>query len=359
MRRKFLPFTQVKHQKAIVVDSLHPNGLVLAHWRGAPTPAEVQGDTSADIVLNALRTPGFNLDFEYVTANHFDIDGFVGVWALLNPQLALAYEPVLRHMAVIGDFRELNLDHPVADQALQLVCWINAKEKELFYPPFGASKTAESEVVASVPKFDFFLQAFEPVLRQPESGEASWEPEYTQVKQDYARIHSEETTCERYPDIGLICVTTPEPVHYYALFSVTAGYDIVLVQYQHNRYELEYKYTTWVDIYSRPTLPRLSLAPLVADLNKLENAAALAWTAEPVTDTGPILRLAGDKLTKVERYAHPTERPIYSSGISAPDFKSQVVAFFQSAYQNIGPEKNWTWEKIKFLNQERAGKRNI
>ncbi|MDB5263205.1 MAG: hypothetical protein JWQ14_2488 [Adhaeribacter sp.] len=144
MHRKFLPFTQVKHQKAIVVDSLHPNGLVLAHWRGAPTPAEVQGDTSADIVLNALRTPGFNLDFEYVTANHFDIDGFVGVWALLNPQLALAYEPVLRHMAVIGDFRELNLDHPAADQALQLVCWINAKEKELFYPPFGASKTAES-----------------------------------------------------------------------------------------------------------------------------------------------------------------------------------------------------------------------
>ena len=351
MHRKFLPFTQVKRQPAIVVDSLHPNGLILSHWRGAPTPAGVQGDTSADIVLNALHAPDLDLNFEYVTANHFDIDGFVGVWALLNSELALTWEPVLRQMALIGDFRELNLDNPAADLALKLVCWINAKEKELFYPPFGAGETEENEVVASVPKFHYFLREFERVLLQPESARAVWEPEYNRVMQDYVRMHSPLTTVEKYPEIGLVCVETPEPVHYYALFSVTGGYDIVLAQYQQNRYELEYKYTTWVDIHSRPTLPRLSLGPLAASLNKDETTPGLAWTAEQITDTGPILRLAGDRLTKMERYANPTERPIFASGIPATDLKNRVVAYFKSAYATIKPEKNWTWENIKSLNR--------
>lgn len=351
MQRTFLPFNQVKYQKAIVVDSLHPNGLVLSHWRGAPTPAGLEGDTSADIVLNALHAPNLNLDIEYVTANHFDIDGFVGVWALLNPELALTYEPVLRQAALIGDFRELDLNKAGADHALKLVCWINAKEKELFYSPFGAGETEANEVIASVPKFRYFLQEFGRVLQQPETEQAVWGPEYRQVIQDYAQVHSPATSVKKYSDIGLVCVQTPEPVHYYALFSVTVGFDIVLAQYQGNRYELEYKYTTWVDIHSRPTLPRLSLAPLVAELNKAETGTSLTWTAENITDTGPILRLAGDKLTRVQRYANPTERPIYASGIAAADFESKVVAYFSKAYKNIMPAKNWTWEKIKALNR--------
>ncbi|GEO02707.1 hypothetical protein AAE02nite_03710 [Adhaeribacter aerolatus] len=351
MHRTFLPFTQVKHHKAIVVDSLHPNGLVLSHWRGAPVPDGLAGDTSADIVFNALHAPKLNLDYEFVTANHFDIDGFVGVWALLNPELALAYEAILRQAALIGDFRELNLANTGAGHALQLVCWINAKEKELFYRPFGADETAENEVIASVPKFDFFLREFEKILLQPETEQAVWDPEYNQVMRDYARIHSSATTVEKYPEIGLVCVQTPEPVHYYALFSVTSGYDIVLAQYQNNRYELEYKYTTWVDIHSRPTLPRLSLAPLVIELNNAETTG-LTWTTENITDTGPILRLAGTTLNKAERYANPTERPIYASSLSAPVFKNKILAYFRTAYKNIQPEKNWSWEKVKMLNQQ-------
>jgi hypothetical protein len=355
MPRTFLPFPQVKNQKAIVVDSLHPNGLVLSHWRGAINPVGLAGDTSADLVLNALQAPDLKLDYAYVTANHFDIDGFVGVWALLNPELALDYETVLRQAALIGDFRELDLNSPGADHALKLVCWINAREKELFYPPFGAGELEENEVVASVPKFNYFLREFARVLRHPETEQGVWAPEYHQVLQDYARVHSAATRLEKYPNIGLICVQAPEPVHYYALFSVTAGFDMVLAQYPGNRYELEYKYTTWVDIQSRPSLPRLSLAPLVASLNKRETAPNLTWTAENITDTGPILRLAGNKLTRVERYANPTERPIYASGIAAVDLKNSIVAYYESAYQNIHPQKNWTWEKVKALNQQLFG----
>lgn len=352
MRREFIPFTQVKHHQAIIVDSLHPNGLVLSHWRGATNPPGVAGDTSADIVLNALQAPNLNLDYCFVTANHFDIDGFVGVWALLNPELALAYEAILRQVALIGDFRELDLDKPGADHALKLVCWLNAQEKKLFYPPFGAGDTEENEVIASVPKFNYFLREFERILLYPEKEKRVWAPEYNQVIDDYAFLHSPATLVEAYPEVGLICLATPRPVHYYALFSLTTGFDMVLAQYQSNCYELEYKYTTWVDIQSRPTLPRLTLAPLVTELNKMETANGLTWAAENITDTGPILRLAGNKLTRVERYANPTERPIYASNITPPDFRNLVIGYFKAAYQNIQPEKNWTWEKIKSLNRD-------
>ena len=346
MPKTFIPFTEAKNQKAVIVDSLHPNGLVLAHWRGAVNPPGTADDTSAGIVLNALHQQVPGLDLPYVTANHFDIDGFVGVWSVLNPKEALQHEPVLRQMALIGDFRELDLNHPAADKALKLVCWINKLEKDKFYPPFGADDLEENEMEASVPKFHFFLNAFTDVLRNPENYKSDWEEEYNQVLAGYQVIHSLATRVMHYPEIGLVQVQTPEPVHYYALFSRSIGSDMVLAQYNQNRYELEYKYTTWVDIASRPTLPRVPLKPLGKILQNLETNPH-TWTAESVTDTGPILRLNGNKLPKKERYANPTERPIYGSSISPEQLSEQVLAYFKAKYAGIQPKGKWTWSEIK------------
>ena len=94
-KKQFIPFSEVKNKQAIVVDSTHANGFMLSHWKGAPTPAAVQDDTSAAIVLHALRQNLPELSLPYVSANHFDIDGFVGVWALLNPERVLQHTPEL------------------------------------------------------------------------------------------------------------------------------------------------------------------------------------------------------------------------------------------------------------------------
>src|SRR5690606_13769044 len=112
---RYLPFPEIRQNQAIIVDSFHPNGLVLSHWRGAPTPVPLREDTSAGIVLQALKQNWPDLaTYRYVTANHFDVDALVGVWALLNPEKALQQEETLRQMAVTGDFRELVLSHPHA-----------------------------------------------------------------------------------------------------------------------------------------------------------------------------------------------------------------------------------------------------
>ncbi len=346
--RTFISFSELRNQKALVVDSTHANGVMLSHWRGAPTPAAICADTSAGIVLNALQQQWPELELPYVTANHFDIDGFVGVWALLNPARALQHEELLRQMALIGDFRELDLSHPLAGEALKLVCWINAKEKELFYRPFAADEMEEKEVTQCAGKFAYFLKAFGRVLQDPDWERGAWEDEVGDVLLGYRDMYKPETKLTRHPDTGLIVVQTPEPLHYYALFSRTAGFDIVLSCFSQNRYELEYKYTTWVDLASRPTLPRISMAPLAAQLNELEKSG-LRWTYDAVTETGPLLRLNGSTLTREQRYANPTEREIFSSSIPLEILKAVVANYFAQAYAALQPKYNWSWKEIKAL----------
>ena len=75
------------------------------------TPEEICGDSSTEIVLNAIASnhpiiKGMN----QCTANHFDIDAFCSVWALLHPDEALRHKASLRECAHIGDFRELGTD---------------------------------------------------------------------------------------------------------------------------------------------------------------------------------------------------------------------------------------------------------
>ncbi|GAA4374271.1 DUF6687 family protein [Hymenobacter koreensis] len=346
----FLPFAQARRRAAetVVVDSLLPGAsLTLAHWRGAPTPVALCDDTSAGSVLRALRQTGaIPAAARYVTANHFDIDGFIGVWSLLNPEQARQHEELLHLVATLGDFRELDWSHPLATTALKLACWLNAKEQELFYPPFGAPVLRRREDEASAEKFAWFLPAFGAVLENPNAEAATWAPAYERVEQAFVVVQSPQTQLHRYPEIGLLVVHTLEPLPYYALFGPTAGYDMVLSCYAGQRYEFEYKYTTWIDLESRPTRPRLPLHALAASLNAAETAPH-RWTFEAVTDTGPLLRLAGKTLSKVQRYADPDQRPIHASTISPEAVEQEVVQFFRQRYAHIEPLKDWTWEQIR------------
>ncbi|GAA4052793.1 hypothetical protein GCM10022409_44640 [Hymenobacter glaciei] len=348
MNRYFVPFAQLRRQPAIVVDSVGLGAvLTLAHWRGAATPSVLRDDTSAGSAFRALHhpeTPG--LSAGAVTANHFDVDGFVGVWSLLNPALALRHEALLRQVAGLGDFREIDFANPEASHALQLVCWLNAEEKARFYEPFGAPARRRREDEASAEKFDWFLPRFAEVLDTPEAFRAAWQPEFDRVQAAVVQLQAPSAKRRNYPEIGLAVVEAPAPVPYYALFGPTAGMDIVLSVYDGNRYELEYKYTTWIDLESRPTLPRLNMAPLVARLNALETSGR-AWAADGITDTGPLLRLGGKKLTKAERYADPDGRPIYASSIAPAAMEQEVVAFFRQGYAGIQPKKYWTWAEVK------------
>jgi hypothetical protein len=352
MAKKFVPYNELSmYQQVIVVDSFHPDGLVLSHWRGAPKIEEIHDDTSTAIVLNALAqgTPDLST-YPYVTNNHFDIDGFLGIWALCYPEKAMANSNLLRKMALIGDFRELSLSSEEDHLALKLACWINTVERERFYAPFASYEPGKNEVRLCVSKYLFFLQQFGKALQNPDDFKHDWQEEYEQVVQDMQAIEGPESKANLLGDIRLMVIDTPQPLHYYALFSQSTPADMVLCMYKDNRYELEYKYTTWVDCATRAAYPRLDLQPLANILNRNEEGSFL-WRCDKLTDTGPILRLSGEKLSKEQRFDHPRNRPIHSSSIPPEKMLSLLREYFSNAYQKTVPKARWSWQEIRQVNQ--------
>jgi len=130
--------------------------------------------------------------------------------------------------------------------------------------------------------------------------------------------------------------------------------------YSGNRYELEYKYTAYIDLISRPVFPRVDPTKLIEKLNNLEIAAnngttsKAIWGGNRIVDSGPIIRLdkKGIKLDKVQRYGHPYERPIYESKIDKETLKRIVSGYFRFAYQGMEPKSLWQWQQIHQFNRK-------
>ena len=94
---------------AISCDGLVPGShLDLTHWQGNRTPARYKADTSTEIALNFVVSPEAREKWAnaVVVNNHFDTDGVLSVWTLLDPEAALARRDVLVAAAEAGDFDE-------------------------------------------------------------------------------------------------------------------------------------------------------------------------------------------------------------------------------------------------------------
>lgn len=339
---KFIPFSQVKeHEQVLVVDSYFQGKTMFSHWRGAPRIPGLHDDTSTGIALNAIKAGHDACEWPYVSNNHFDIDGFLGIWAVINPQLALEYEDMLRAAALIGDFREWNPYEPYAEEALKLCCWINSQERELFYEPFGEKE----ELKACVKKYAYFLDALPAFLANSHSFESQFIEEYKKVWKGHKALES-KGHIESLSDIRLQLVRTPEPIHYYALFQQSRDADMILSIYDQNRYELEYKYTSWVDTQDRVSYPRLSFRDLAEKLNEIEASKHL-WEYDRMMDTGPMLRLNKTGLTKAERYAHPYMRKIYPSSIKADTLCELIIQYYRDKFTDKKPRASWTWKEMR------------
>lgn len=351
---KFIPFKNIdQFDKVIAVDCHHPRAYTLSHWKGAEVNDEYRDDTSTGIVLRALEC-GFNTDdYEGTTNNHFDIDGFLGVWSIFHPKKSLRNKELLRVMAVIGDFREFDPYDELHDQALKFCCWINSVEKKLFYPPFGTVLTEEKEAQSCVTKYEYFIEKFGEVLSDTESFEEEWGKEYEQVKNGL-RVIQDKGKITDWEHIKLHVVESPEPLHYYALFHASDKADIVLSIYDNNRYELEYKYTSWIDTWHRKSFPRIELQPLADQFNQLEENVH-QWDVQKITDTAPVLRLDGKILNKVERYDHPVNRPILSSSIAPKTLLGLVVDYFEEKLHQAESKENYSWKEIRSYNKKVFG----
>ncbi|KXZ54901.1 hypothetical protein GPECTOR_4g973 [Gonium pectorale] len=319
-RFSYVPFSANLSQDTLVTDCTHPRARTLTHHKGQRNPARLtSSDTSTGLVLNAIKASAWSAGQAYkwcqlpsITTNHFDVD------------------------------RD-------AFTALKLVCWLNSEERSRFSAPYEARDCDA--------KFAHFLPRFGAVLANPESGWQEWQDEYREVVSGFDLISQDPCAVELHRPVGLAVVRAPEPtLHYYSIFSYTVGYDTVLTMYDGQRYEVESKYTQFVNVFSRPVWPRIDMAPLARVLNAMEGRALepqLRWSCPRFTDTGPVLRIedTARPLSKAQRYGHPYGRPLHSSNVPPATVVALVVSFLEYGMQGLKPKRGgWTWDELQSLN---------
>ncbi len=339
---EFVPYPMADASRCIIVDGQLTGAFPLSHWRGTNIHPHLEDDTSAAIVLNAIQQQIPQLNLPQVTANHYDIDGLVGVWSLLHPLEAMKLDTLLKNIALIGDFREVEPDNPQSLQALKIVLTLNKLEKDKFYAPFAEKQETE----ACVSKFQTFIPLFTKLLHNTDAFSNQWKLDWEETIRGISIAR--QAKIKNVSSIRLTIIELPEPLSYYAFTWLAKDSDMILTIYPNNCYELEYRYTTWVDAAKRKVFPRMHLEPLAEILNDQEKSAH-RWWVEDILDTGPILRLGNEALSKAERFDDPQHRKIFSSSILPETFIRIISDYFTRCYKYIIPGRFTDWKQIKEL----------
>src|SRR3954447_12389205 len=105
-RVRFVPYPELGDTPNVIVDGsgIDSTVLTLSHWPGSSVPAPLAADLSAEIAVKYLEHPELHVAADAVSNNHLDEDGLMGVFALVDPEFALAHRELVVDVARAGDF---------------------------------------------------------------------------------------------------------------------------------------------------------------------------------------------------------------------------------------------------------------
>lgn len=308
---RYLAYEKSRVLPNIIVDGKANEGtvLTLSHWPGNSTPQEFKADLSAEIVFNYLLNAAEGAKAETVSNNHFDADGLVGLYTLLNQNEAMARKDLLLDIAGAGDF-EIYRDRDAARISFVLDAWHNPKSSPLKTSIFSESYDTVTDIL-----YEELLPRFERIVEKINSFEKFWREQDDLLDESEAAFRKGTYRLTEIPELDLAIVTMPDSnrtpdksVHRMAVHNLTSCMRILLMQ--ETNFQLYYRYETWVDYQSRKTVPRVDLQDLAESLSKQESMDG-RWTFGGINDIVPILRLSGDIQSK----------------ITPESFRSQVLAF--------------------------------
>jgi hypothetical protein len=292
---RYLDYAAASDVPNIVVDG-SPNDatvLTLTHWPGIAAPPGLARDLSAEMAFAYLDAPVEHPPADVVTNNHFDQDGLVSIFALIDPAGALAHRELLIDVAAAGDFATYR-DRRAARAAMAIA-------------NRGAAETTCSYSERTDQLYTELLPEVLPMALDNDRYRDLWEAEDAELTASEAAIACGAVAIEERPDLDLAIVTIApdEPVrqgrrfghdrfvgmHPMALHNATGRFRLLLI---HGRsYRFVDRYETWVQYRSRPTLPRVDMRPLAEILTSLETGAVV-WSAGAPGDLAPELAPSGD-----------------------------------------------------------------
>ena len=295
----FTPYAAARTLPNIVVDGppLPSTVLTLSHWPNNQSPPRLKRDTSTATAFAYLDATDLHQAVPWVTNNHFDEDGLFSMYAVTEPERALADRALLIAASFAGDFGV------VTDRDGARLCFAVETLSDPDASLLPQEIFAEPDRVAAL--YAALLESLPAVLRDLHTG---W-PRYG----DLWALQDEHLTTSRAlladgvvnlveaPALDLAVVRIPtylrrrtvrrylvdEPaaVHPFAINSATQCSRILRVQ--GDNYEFEYRYESWVQLATRRVALRVRLDGLAMRLNELEKAPG--WVAEEPTGTAPRL----------------------------------------------------------------------
>ena len=285
MTVKFVPFNEAKAPNIVVDGSPNRNTvLTLSHWPKSGTPWELKADTSAEIAFKYLDTPRFHVTADQVTNNHFDQDGLVGLFALIDPTTARRHRELLIDVATAGDFDAFKT-RDAARIAFTLAAFAEAETSpfpsdvfDLAYPEMAAQLHVRT------------LDVFPRLIENVDEFRSYWEAEDQSLSAGEELIGRGIVTIEDRPNLDLAIVRAPQECHISAIYNKTLSTRILLLQGQ--KVELRYRYEGWIQLVSRKPAARVDLSALAADLNRDETGRG-RWQCDSVDALSPRLQIGG------------------------------------------------------------------
>lgn len=271
---RYVPYADLVGLPNVICDGTTRKStvLTLSHWPDSGTPPELMADLSTEIVLNYLRSPEHHVDADAVSNDHFDIDGFMSVWAMTHPDAALANPSLVAEVARAGDFA-CTTDRRAARIAFALGSFRRQDDKpaELYLE---------------------LLPRFADLAEHIEDHADLWAAEDEQLEATEAAFGAGHIGIEENPDLDLAIVTIDPSVrlwgdHRFSILGRSPCHPIPL----HNRTErfrilyrqgewagLVNRFETWVQYQSRRVLPRVDLSGLASELSARDNHEwTFAW----------------------------------------------------------------------------------
>jgi hypothetical protein len=263
--------------------------LVLSHWPRNRTPPELKADSSTEIVLKYLRSPErerYRGGAEAVSNNHYDVDGLMSLWAMLEPDAALERAELLIAAGECGDF-----DRWSGEQATKVTCALYGMETLRSSP----IRQGLAGIRDFLERTAFLYRETLPLVPQLLDGigrfEEYWRDEYAKVEAGREVFARGEASVEEVAELDLAVFDLPHEVHDMALYEQTQCSRVALVMAGH-RYQVRYRYESWVELQSRRPPPRIDLRPY-ADLLQTFEGNAGDWAADDVRRSLPRMRLRG------------------------------------------------------------------
>ena len=293
MRFKFYSDALADEPK-LSVDGTVDNAIHFSHWRGNETPASVKADTSTEIALNVVGAPNrdhLTQGIDLVVNNHFDTDGVLSVWAMLNGERALPLRDKLIAAAEAGDFCEFSSVDAV--RASILIQGSDSPIDKSGSPL--ALKFSGEDFVDEARSYDLVLPKVEHVLTHTDFYESLWREPWRRIEVALDSFAKGESRVDE-DLVNKISLVTLAP----AIFA-PAGFDpsahaapfaaishhargtlFVIATALNNgwAYRVDYPYYSWAETVVRPSIPRPDLSAAINALNETESDETGRWVID-------------------------------------------------------------------------------